>query len=124
MGRFYSGDIEGKFWFGSQSSDDADFFGSSGYQPSYLEYDFTKDHLPSIKKGLRQCKKQLGDYKAELDKFFDKREFYNNEELMKELKVTADKARDLLKWYARLELGEKIKKCVDEKGYCVFQAEI
>lgn len=27
MGRFYSGDIQGKFWFGVQDSDDADFFG-------------------------------------------------------------------------------------------------
>jgi hypothetical protein len=27
MGRYYHGDIEGKFWFGVQSSYDADFFG-------------------------------------------------------------------------------------------------
>jgi hypothetical protein len=27
MGRFYSGDIQGKFWFAVQDSDDADFFG-------------------------------------------------------------------------------------------------
>jgi hypothetical protein len=27
MGRYYHGDIEGKFMFGVQSSDDADFFG-------------------------------------------------------------------------------------------------
>jgi len=27
MGRYYNGDIEGKFWFAVQSSDDADFFG-------------------------------------------------------------------------------------------------
>ena len=26
MGRYYNGDIEGKFWFAVQSSDDADFF--------------------------------------------------------------------------------------------------
>lgn len=25
MGRYYNGDIEGKFWFGVQSSNDADF---------------------------------------------------------------------------------------------------
>ena len=28
MGRYYHGDIEGKFWFAVQSSQDADFFGS------------------------------------------------------------------------------------------------
>jgi hypothetical protein len=29
MGRYYNGDIEGKFWVAVQSSDDADFFGQS-----------------------------------------------------------------------------------------------
>jgi hypothetical protein len=29
MGRYYTGDIEGKFWFAIQSSDDASFFGGS-----------------------------------------------------------------------------------------------
>ena len=40
MGRYYSGDIDGKFWFATQSSNDADFFGVTGYQPEKLEYDF------------------------------------------------------------------------------------
>ena len=30
MGRFYNGDIEGKFWFGVQESNDADHFGVEG----------------------------------------------------------------------------------------------
>jgi hypothetical protein len=30
MGRYYHGDIEGKFWFAVQSSNDADFFGCEG----------------------------------------------------------------------------------------------
>ena len=29
MGRYYTGDIEGKFWFGVQDSDDACHFGGS-----------------------------------------------------------------------------------------------
>ena len=33
MGRYYNGDIEGKFWFAVQSSDCADRFGSIGEQP-------------------------------------------------------------------------------------------
>ena len=28
MGRYYDGDIEGKFWFGIQSSADGEFFGA------------------------------------------------------------------------------------------------
>ena len=33
MGRYYYGDIQGKFWFGVQSSDDASYF---GVEPEYL----------------------------------------------------------------------------------------
>ena len=36
MGRYYNGDIEGKFWFGVQSSDDGDFFGSKGEEPNHI----------------------------------------------------------------------------------------
>jgi len=32
MGRYYYGDIEGKFWFGIQSSTDASFFGADHYE--------------------------------------------------------------------------------------------
>ena len=38
MGRYYEGDIEGKFWFAVQESNDADFFGVTGEQPNYLTY--------------------------------------------------------------------------------------
>ena len=31
--------------------------------------------------------------------------------------------QELLQWYARLELGEKILKCVKENGECFFEAE-
>jgi len=36
MGRYYTGDIEGKFWFGTQSSDDATHF---GVNPE-IQYDY------------------------------------------------------------------------------------
>ena len=42
MGRYYNGDIDGKFWFAVQSSDDADFFGVQG-ESSYLSYYFSED---------------------------------------------------------------------------------
>jgi hypothetical protein len=35
-----------------------------------------------------------------------------------------EQIRSLLEWYARLELGEKILKCVKEKGSCFFEAEL
>ena len=40
MGRYFEGDIEGKFWFGVQSSSAADRFGCEGVTPSVLEYCF------------------------------------------------------------------------------------
>ena len=41
MGRYYTGDIEGKFAFGVQASDAADQFGVEGQTPEYLEYYFS-----------------------------------------------------------------------------------
>jgi hypothetical protein len=69
MGRYYSGDIEGKFWFGIQDSDDASFFGGYVDRPNYLECRFEKEDQPDIEKGVAQCKKALGTYKQTLDAF-------------------------------------------------------
>ena len=124
MGRYYNGDIEGKFWFGVQSSTDADFFGVEGVEPNYRNYYFDKENLPDIEKGVKECKKELGKYKDMLDKFFDRENGYNDEMLVKELGVSEEKVRELLVWYARLELGEKILKCVKEQGSCDFDAEL
>lgn len=38
MGRYYDGDIEGKFWFGVQSSDDGEHFGSEECESNVIEY--------------------------------------------------------------------------------------
>jgi len=52
MGRYYYGDIDGKFWFGVQSSDAADRFGKTGHAPSHLEYYFEIDDLPMVGKEI------------------------------------------------------------------------
>ena len=44
MGRYYSGDIDGKFMFATQSSYAADRFGSEGYT-NYVQYYFDEQHL-------------------------------------------------------------------------------
>ena len=51
MGRYYDGDINGKFMFAVQSSSAADRFGSEGHN-NYLEYYFDEEHLPTIKEEL------------------------------------------------------------------------
>ncbi len=69
MGRYYNGDIEGKFWFAVQSSNDADFFGVKGYS-AYLNYHFNKDDMTTIDKGIKTCIDTLGSWNEKLDKFF------------------------------------------------------
>ena len=51
MGRYYWGDIEGKFWFAVQSSDDASNFGVDGkyYEKTgTIDYEFHKDDLLKV----------------------------------------------------------------------------
>lgn len=139
MGRYYSGDIEGKFWFGVQSSDDAEFFGAIQLDSNYINYQLDEDNLPEIKEGITKCRVALGDKKEKLDAFFAEGGAgyagYNDKMLAEYLGMPWDDSQsafasinhpvhEMLEWYARLELGEKILKCVEEKGYCEFQAEI
>ena len=120
MGRYYAGDIEGKFWFGIQASDDADFFGGEHLEPQSINYYFGKEHLPEIEKGIKECLKALGQYKNRISDYFDGKKTYQDKKMAKELKVGIKKFNQLLGWYARWELGEKIKKCVEKKGSCEF----
>jgi hypothetical protein len=134
MGRYYSGDIHGKFWFGVQSSDDASFFGGEIVEPNYINYYFSTDDLPTIKKGIKDCLAALGDNRGKLDHFFaNLNGGYDYEMIAQHLgiEVTNDikklhptsKVAELLTWYARLELGQKIGRCVKQNGHCSFIAE-
>jgi len=124
MGRYYNGDIEGKFWFGVQSSNDADYFGVEGHS-RVMDYYFEKEDAATVLKGISECKKILGKNKQKLDDFFKDRESYDWEQLMPILKTSTEgKVRDILKWYARLELGGQIYACIQEKGECNFEAEM
>ena len=125
MGRYYNGDIEGKFWFAVQSSDDADFFGSAGEHPDYLDYFFNKkDHLENIKSGISTCLIELGDWKGKLDKFFKDNNGYNDEMIEKQIGLKTENVKEVLKWYARLELGEQILNYVEKNDDCHFTAEL
>tara|TARA_R110000824_G_scaffold78892_1_gene198866 strand:+ start:206 stop:577 length:372 start_codon:yes stop_codon:yes gene_type:complete len=123
MGRYYNGDIEGKFMFAVQSSDDADFFGVQG-QEAYLHYYFDKDHMTTIDKGIKTCTDTLGSWNEKLDKFFKENNGYNDEMLEKQIGLIQNKSKEVLTWYARLQLGRQIKKCVEETEQCSFQAEL
>ena len=126
MGRYYNGDIEGKFWFAIQSSDDADFFGVQGCPPNnYLQYNFDEDNLSDVKKGLDECLEELGKNKKILDDFFEEKNSYNDAMLVKPLGLNnEDEVKPILKWYARYELGKQIYDCIEENGICNFEAEL
>ena len=122
MGKYYNGDINGKFWVGVQSSDDADYFGVEGYN-THLTYYYDEDNLNDIREGVANCVNELDMYKDILDKFFKDNDSYDDEMLVK-AGIPKGKVRTLLVWYARLELGNEILKCVEENGCCEFEAEL
>lgn len=114
MGRYYSGDINGKFIFAVQSSSAADRFGSVGTS-NYLNYFFDGEHIEDIKEQLALLKE---DYKI-VEKFLKNKNSYTTEQLEK-----AGISKQQLSNYADYLLGDKILKCIEENGECYFDAEI
>ena len=116
MGRYYSGDIEGKFLFSIQSSDAADRFGVVGQSPATLIYSFGTEDLENVENELRKIIKKFGA------KFFKIRKFnsrnFNCESLNKEIK------HDDLSEFADLKLGFQIRRCLKLNNYCEFGAEL
>lgn len=118
MGRYYSGDIEGKFWFGVQASNAADRFGSVG-DANYIEYYFSDHDLHEVEAEIKRIENELGDKLEVLNKFFSERYSYSNDELSE---IGID-SHDLSE-YADLRLGKQIRDCIKENGDCSFTAEL
>lgn len=115
MGRYYSGDIEGKFMFAVQSSTSADRFGSTYCEPGYVDYYFDEDQLDTIEEELEKLKPAYD----KVSKFFETRISWNDEQ-RDEAGLTEKDMSD----YADYVLGDKIKKCILENGSCGFSAEL
>jgi len=123
MGRYYEGDIEGKFWFGVQSSDAADRFGVHYTELDYVDYYFDKEDLPKVEKELKYIEETIGlNNLVKLTNFFDTCKFCGKEELNKKglLDIWTKYKVD----YADYLLGIKIRDCIKEQGYCSFTAEL
>jgi hypothetical protein len=119
MGRYYSGDIEGKFWVALQSSNTADRFGVNGYEPSYITYNFQEDDLEDVEAEIKAIEESLGENKQKIIDFFEKNNGYNAESLKK-----ADILESDLSDYADLLLGIQIRDCIVKNGECNFEAEL
>jgi hypothetical protein len=126
MGRYYSGDINGKFLFAVQSSNAADRFGSMGYEPNYLEYSFSReDHFDKVKNELDSIRTTIGEENIKLlDDFFEQNNFYNNT-TMKEFNDNLPDIWDKHKSdYADYRLGLQIYNYLLDHDYCEFTAEL
>ena len=119
MGRYYSGDIEGKFWFGLQPSNAASRFGGQEFEPQYIEYYFNEDDLAKVDEEIEEIITTLGDKKKIIDDFFEGKISYKDEDL-EAIGITEDILRD----YADLKLGIQIRDKIEASGQCCFQAEL
>lgn len=120
MGRYYSGDIEGKFWFGIQASEDPEFF-EPEYTANIIQWEFLKENIENVEEKIDECNTNLGFYGEMLDNFFENKDYYSDSELAKILDVTIPFLKHILEWYARKELGLKILDKLKKDGKCVFE---
>ena len=117
MGRYYYGDIEGKFWFGVQSSTAPERFGCEP-NTEIINYYVDDDSVEVIKEELKSIEDKLGDNLQRFDSFFEKHNGYNDAMLLNE-----GLSPELLEDYADYGLGKKILECVEHNGTCSFTAE-
>jgi len=119
MGRYYSGDIEGKFWFAVQSSNAADRFGVQGTQPETIVYNFQEEDLEGVEEEIKNIEEKLGDKLQVIKNFFEVNNGYNDK-MLEEVGITKDELSE----YADLGLGIEICDCIKENGYCNFEGEL
>ena len=124
MGRYYTGDIQGKFWVSVQPSDTADQFGGEAYTPETIEYYFDLSHLDAVMQRLLKIENELGVYRERLDKFFKDCTGYTDEQVLEAIGCTVGEVNNLLRLYSDYLLGCQIRDCVLTKGECSFIAEL
>ena len=119
MGRYFSGDIEGKFWFAVQSSTVGERFGCVEQEQSHIDYYIDEDDKDQIIDELKAIEEKLGDNLKKFHDFLKKHDSYNNDKL-----IEAGLDPKLLGEYADYGFGQKLLKCVEENGSCNFSAEL
>jgi len=120
MGRYYSGDIEGKFVFAVQASDAGVRFGAVEEDWPYTPYIVYRANYSEIKKELEDILTS-GSVKK-VDDFMEGRQMYSDSDL-KDAGITE---HDMSEW-ADYGLGKKIKDWFDnnpDELFLRFEAEI
>lgn len=122
MGRYYNGDINGKFWFAVQDSNCADRFGKNGYYEEYetdsICYSFDKEDLKGVTDELKSIRKNMGDKYKVVKKFFEANNGYNDT-MLGECGLTPHDVSE----YADLLMGRKIRDSIKSIGRCEFEGE-
>ncbi|MBD3750724.1 MAG: hypothetical protein IE931_14650 [Sphingobacteriales bacterium] len=115
MGRYYSGDIEGKFYFGVQSSDSPSRFGGMYFEPQYITYYFDKENfdIEELKNLLKEINEKL-NLSLDLD---------TDPDSVCDSVAVESISDDLLSDLADTEIGLKIWQCIKNTGECNFDAE-
>lgn len=124
IGRYINGDIEHKFHFAVQRSDAADRFGVTGVQPEELYYYFSDSDLQEVKDEIKRIENSLGSKLAKLDEFYHTDKYYAEDDLCQLLSIDHSQVKNIMSEYADLELGRKIRDCVEKNGECEFIAEL
>lgn len=107
MGRYYSGDIEGKFMFAVQPSNAGERFEAFDIEPQYVEYCVNRESYEHIKKTLKEIQK-TGAVKR-VKNMFDNENGYNDE-IQKKYNVSDKDMSEYADWI----LGSKMKSFFDE----------
>ena len=123
MGRYITGDIERKLWFGVQSSAAADRFGSEGeYDEKNDEFNYCFIDQEAVEDELQHIIDTVGLFElTKLQDFFRISNGYNDG-ILKSAGVF-----DLWQLhksdYADYALGVDILECIKRTGECSFTAE-
>ena len=126
MGRYYNGDIDGKFWFAVQPSNAGERFGAKEISPYYIEYEIDReDSYNDIVKELESIESNGAIKKV--DDMFKKLQLLKTDGYDDDtLKQYGVKEKDIEE-YADYELGKQIKNWFDDnpdRDVLSFQAEL
>ena len=130
MGRYYEGDISGKFWFAVQSSYAPSRFGGEEYEPSYINYYFGEEQLKEVEEELDRIHKNMQGNIEKLDEFFKQNNGYNDQMIIDfylaryDETINEEEVKDMLVEYADYELGNQIANCIKENGECSINCEL